>query len=653
MARRDKASRQSRPPAAPFSQDAITPPGVNKPSHESSQAQPRPRAGWRAAYVLVPVALAFLTSANTLFNGFASDDQQQVLNSPFIKDFSNLPEAFTTSVWTFGSTDIKYAVDSFYRPIFNVLFTVNYALFGTSPWGWHLTNVLIHCAVTLLVFLTLSEFTGKKWVALTASALFAVHPAHAESIAWISGVTDPLMSLFLLPTFYCYLLYHRTGRKYLLGVAALTYLLGLLSKETAIGMPLIIAYCELIHFKGGATLRRRLLSLAAMGGLFAVPTLIYFLLRYNALNKLLFGGEPIYPLGYVFKSIPLVVVKYLKLMLIPSGYSYQHLTEFVGSVASVKFIAPLALIAAIAAAVILAGSRWLKFSAAWFIVWLAPALAILRQYDQEYLVQERYLYLPSMGFCLALALGIEYVARRNLFKLSGQRAAIAATTVLVLVWSVVNVLQNRVWKNNITLYQNCVAVEPRSAQARAALALAYFELGRASEAESLARAAIEIDPQYLGAYMNLSYQAHRLGRTPEAVQMIERGITATPESPLTRNKLATAYLNLGLLYSQLKQPARAESNIHRSIEMWARPAAWFHAGEFYFTQGRFEEAASMFELTERHISRNFAPIYLSLASTYERLNQRDKARSAYQQYLAVASPGTTDYSNVVRRLSQL
>src|SRR6185503_3228338 len=153
---------------------------------------------WRGVYALIPGAFALLVSINTLWNGFASDDGQQVLKNDFIKTFSNLPRAFTSSVWSFTTSDIIFTVDPYYRPLFTSLFTINYAIFGTKAWGWHLINLLMHVSVTLLVFLVIKEATERKWTALIAATLFAVHPVHAESVAWVSGVTDPLLALFLL-----------------------------------------------------------------------------------------------------------------------------------------------------------------------------------------------------------------------------------------------------------------------------------------------------------------------------------------------------------------------------------------------------------------------------------------------------------------------
>src|SRR5262249_8597604 len=116
---------------------------------------------WRNIYMIVPAIIAFATAANSLGNYFATDDLEQVLSNPFIKRLGNIPAAFTGSVWSFNSTDIIFTVDSYFRPIFSVLFTINYALFGTMPWGWHLVNVIIHSAATVLVFIVVRELTER------------------------------------------------------------------------------------------------------------------------------------------------------------------------------------------------------------------------------------------------------------------------------------------------------------------------------------------------------------------------------------------------------------------------------------------------------------------------------------------------------------
>src|SRR5262249_51080902 len=159
---------------------------------------------WHKAYVLVPAALALATSLNTLRDGFAYDDLYQVLDNDAIKQVKNLPFAFTSGVWAFLDKN-TWNWNTYFRPLFTSLFTINYAMFGISAWGWHLVNVLIHAAVAFFVFAVCAEITGRNWPAITAAAIFAVHPVHAESVAFLSGITDPLIALFLLPAFYFYL----------------------------------------------------------------------------------------------------------------------------------------------------------------------------------------------------------------------------------------------------------------------------------------------------------------------------------------------------------------------------------------------------------------------------------------------------------------
>lgn len=627
---------------------------------ESEQASRKEVSGstavsgrWRGVYALVPVIIALITSINSLWNDFASDDLEQVLGNTFIKQLGNLPAAFTASVWSFTAADVVFTVDPYFRPIFSSLFTLNYALFGTTPWGWHLVSVLIHAGVTLLVFAVSREVTERNWVAALTATLFAVHPAHAESVAWVSGVTDPLMVLLLLPAFYFYLRFRKQGAKYLLGCALAFFFLALLSKETALALPVVVAYCELFHFKGEASFTQRLVRASRLLALFAIPTAIYVLMRYYALGTLVFSGQPRYPLVPSLLTIPLAILKYLGLMLIPWGYSYQHYTDFVETAGSALFLAPLALLVAIAAGVALLKSRALTFGAVWFIVMLAPALVALRQFEPAYLLQERYLYAPSIGICLAIALGIEWLAARDWFGSRGRVVAAALAVLLVLVWGAVFMRQNRVWDDTVTVYKNSVAVSPRAPLAHVLLSRSYYDAGRPRAAEAEARAALDLDSRCPTAYMNLSYFARMSGKLDKACEYLENGISAVPEGTMTRHDVATMYLNLGLLYGQRKMFELGEQKLLRSIEISPRAVAWYYTGQFYSDQGRFEDARAMYEQTLGHVPRWFAPIHLRLGLTYEALEDTSRAEMEYEKYLELAPPEAPDREGVSKHLTAL
>jgi tetratricopeptide (TPR) repeat protein len=609
--------------------------------------------GWRGVYIFVPLIIALGASINSLWNYFASDDLEQVLGNTFIKHLSNLPAAFTTSVWSFTTADIVFTVDPYFRPIFTSLFTLNYALFGNIPWGWHLINILIHAGVTLLVFVVSKEIVEREWVSALAATLFAVHPAHAESVAWVSGITDPLMMLLLLPSFYFYLRFRKSGAWYLLGSSVAFFFLALLSKETAVALPVIVAYCEIFHFKGAEPATKRLLRASTIMGLFAIPTAIYLLMRYNALGTLVFGGQPRYPLVPSLLTVPLAILKYLGLMMIPWGYSYQHYTDFVERAASIGFLVPFVVVLLIAAAVMLLKSKVVTFGAVWFIVMLAPALAALRQFEPAYLLQERYLYAPSIGLCLVIALGIERLAARDWFGLRGRLVAAGVSVLLIFVWGAVFIRQNRVWDDTVTVYQNSVAVSPRSPIAYVLLSRSYYDAGRPREAAAAARAALDLDSRCATAYLNLSYYARMSGKLDKACEYLENGISAVPEGTMTRHDLATMYLNLGLLYGQRKMYELGEQKLLRSIQISPRPVAWYYAGQFYSDQGRFEDARGMYEQTLGQVPRWFATIHLRLGVTYEALGNTSQAEAAFEKYLELAPAEAPEREGVRKHLMTL
>ncbi len=613
----------------------------------------RSQAGWRRVYALVPVIIALITSSNSLLNYFASDDLEQVLGNTFIKQLGNLPAAFTTNVWSFTAADIIFTADPYFRPIFSSLFILNYGLFGTAPWGWHLVNVLMHAGVTLAVFGVSREVTERSWVAALAATLFAVHPAHAESVAWVSGVTDPLMVLLMLPAFYFYLRFRKRGAKYLLGCALAFFFLALLSKETAVALPVVVVYCELFHFKGEALFTQRLIRASRLLALFAIPTAIYVLMRYHALGTLVFSGQPRYPLVPSLLTIPLAILKYLGLMLIPWGYSHQHYTAFVETAGSALFLAPLALLVAIAIGVALLKSRALTFGAVWFIVMLAPALAALREFEPAYLLQERYLYAPSIGICLAIAVGIEWLAARDWFGSRGRAVAAALAVLVVLVWAAIFMRQNRVWDDTVTVYRNSVAVSPRAPLAHMLLSRSYYEAGRPREAEAEARAALDLDSRCASAYMGLSYYARMSGKLDKACEYLEDGISAVPEGTMTRHDLATLYLNLGLLYGHRKMFELGEQRLLRSIEISPRAGAWYSTGQFYSDQGRFEDARAMYEQTLGHVPSWFAPIHLRLGATYEALGDTPRAEAEFEKYLELAPSEAPERENVRKHITDL
>src|SRR6476620_8766508 len=148
--------------------------------------------------LLVLLALvSFGIFANSLSGGFVYDDNRQILRNPLIQEPSLYGQALVSDVWAF-KCDGKIAASNYYRPTFVAGLIVNYRLFGTSRFGWHLLNVLLHVGSCLLGFLLLRRWNISRNAAFAVALVFAVHPLHVESVAWISGSPDLLLSIAFL-----------------------------------------------------------------------------------------------------------------------------------------------------------------------------------------------------------------------------------------------------------------------------------------------------------------------------------------------------------------------------------------------------------------------------------------------------------------------
>jgi len=159
------------------------------------------------------LGITFLAFSNTLVNGFAYDDTTQILENVFIRDLRNVPKALVTETWYWRVQQDQdpNAQDKpttpYYRPTFVIYLMAMWALFGNWAPGWHVGNVALHLIAVFFAFKVLQRFTGDSRLSGIGALIFAVHPLRTESVAWISGVTDPLLAVFLLPSLLFYMRY--------------------------------------------------------------------------------------------------------------------------------------------------------------------------------------------------------------------------------------------------------------------------------------------------------------------------------------------------------------------------------------------------------------------------------------------------------------
>ncbi|MEO7652582.1 MAG: tetratricopeptide repeat protein [Bryobacteraceae bacterium] len=451
---------------------------------------------------IVPAAVLILTAAvyaSCLSFEFVHDDHAQIVGTRQFKSWRYAPSYFTRGVWAWQSPT---AFVPYYRPAFQLWMLVNYKLFGEDPLWWHLTSVLMHLAVTLLVYLLALRWTKDQFTAGLAAALFGLHPAHLESVAWPSGITDPLAAFFVLLSLLCYLRAWRAAALACYGVA-------ILAKEVALVLPVLVFVYEWFHSEKETRLRRALTGCA----IFLPVAVLYFAARFAAIGWHRIGATPM-PLASLILTLPSILSFYLKHLIWPVNLSYFYMTPG-------PAIMPAALLAAAAAAVWLLARRsaWIAIGALWTVAALVPVFEI-RVFNPNDALHDRYLYLPSVGFCLMLS-----VVLRRL------PMPVATTVPILAALAYGTVSQARYWENNQALFERAVTLTPRHAIANQCMGTVMFLRKRYSVAADYYRRAIEIQPNMADAIYGVGRSYYALGMAAESERYFLRYIAQRPRDP--------------------------------------------------------------------------------------------------------------------------
>jgi tetratricopeptide (TPR) repeat protein len=471
------------------------------------------RRRWLAPAVM---ALTFLAYVPSLAYEFVSDDKNQIARNIQLQSWEFVPRYFTGHVWAqMADYSARY-----YRPLFMLWLRFNHAFFGTEPWGWHFSTVLAHVAATGLLFLLVRRLTGESAVALPAALIFGLHPVHLESVAWVSGVTDPLMFLAILGSLLCYLRWQQNPRGTWLALSALLYLAALLVKETALAtLPLLLLL---------AWRKRQEVSFAAALLPFGCVSLFYLGLRLWALHGLGVPQQSI-PLRQMLLTWPMMVGHYLKHLLLPVGLSGFYPSNVLSATTLPGFWIPLAVVVAALAAV-------------WFLVRklepgaerdtgvfaavlsVAPLLLALNlnRLDRDNFLHDRYLYLTSAGFAILLALALR--------RLATPRLNAVAVIIIALLLGGLTVAQESIWTDNVSLYRRATETVPQRGVYRRLLADNLAMRGRCGEAIPVYEQVVASDPANWTALSNLGQCYLLLGDIEAGERYLERA-AATGNDP--------------------------------------------------------------------------------------------------------------------------
>ena len=494
-----------------------------------------------------------LLYANTLLNGFVYDDYAIIVENKFIQDtLTNLPAFFSQSYFKVAAGEASY------RPVATLSYYLIYAVAGLNPFLYHLFSLIVHLANIILTYLLISHMTKNRSIALMAAALFAAHPALTEAVNVISYNEDLLAALFFLLAFWLYLKARDNDLKSSrinYGLSLFFFLLGLLSKEMAITLPVIII---LYDVSLGDESGRRSLSLQSIiktitdrglvyGGYLAV-SLFYLVIRFFIIYDPQEATTPLH--GTLLERIiylPGHIFNFIELAFYPTNLTAEYVFAYPDSFFAfsnlIGFVVVVVL--AITSFLIFKRSRIVFFVIWWFFLTLFPVYNIIPIFNP---FAERYLYIPLVGFCILAAVVIQKLFYQRFSDNTLAKSLGTLSVVAILISYAMSTIQrNRIWRDNLTLWSETVITTPQSSIAHGNLGSAYQGLGRLAEASAAYHKAIELQSDSYKAFYNLGVLHESQGALKEAITNYSRVIAINPAFIDAHYNLANIYHKQGLL----------------------------------------------------------------------------------------------------------
>jgi protein O-mannosyl-transferase len=616
----------------------------NQISDNDTQSSP---FAWSRNLILgVILSVTFLAFANSIFNGFAYDDTTQILQNQLIRSWSNLPDALTKEVWFWRVLQDKDPnkqmgpTTPYYRPVFIVYLMAGWSVFKDSAAPWHLANIVMHLLAVLFVFKILERVTGDLRLTSIATLLFAVHPLRSESVAWISGSTDLFLALFLLPSFFYYMRYRDDGRLANLLYSLLLFLLATFSKEPAVALPIFIGAYEIFILNQQHPLLARVKSGLQFFMVFFLVTVFYFIMRFNALGFILSDKNyKAYPRAEVILTIPLVIVKYIGLLFFPFNLSIFHQTEMVKSPLSLGFILPLLLVLALVAGLWqLRHSIIARFAILWFAIHLLPVLN-LSAFAEDFLVQERYVYIPSLGFSLLIAMALVKIPIEKYLAFSSRRTAQAAVVILIaLLFTGKTMAQNSTWKDDLTLWSHGAEVASEQPMPNFILGHYYVKLQQPPKVIEVLEHYVTLKPDNPMVLTNLANSHLQMfefnkdsSHLRRGIELCEQGLRLTDTS-----QNAALWDTLGHVYtydSEFKNYQKARAYFTRAIQLEPDlTIAYFHMGATFAKETNWGEAIRYLEAA-RQQEPDFPDTRKFLGYAYSNIGENQKALDELNAYL--------------------
>ncbi len=570
--------------------------------------------------------------------------------------------------WAWTSSTLGH-----WHPVTFMSYMLDASLFGAGPVGFHLTNVALHTANVLLLFALLLTATGAPWRSAFIAAAFAIHPARAESVAWIAERKDVLSAFFALLALLSFVRWVKTNRIAFYGLALFCFLLAGASKAIVVTLPCLLLLLDLWPLER-VQLREAAPWKVAVNWLRLVPEKLPFLavsagVSYAAVwasaDDYAFRSLDQLSFGYRIANAAVGYATYLRALAWPAGFGafYPHLGDALPSVTIAASTALLLACTCVACAC--ARTRPHLFVGwFWFLGLIVPVSGLFQVGEQA--MADRYTYLATVGLfiCIAWTLAELVEIRRS------TRTAIATgCAALIALYAVAGWRQTRLWRSTIPLYEHTLRVTPENAFVHQVLGNAYMAADRYEDGEAQFALALGRHPGQSDWMNKLGYSIFLQGRHEEAELQFLRLLETDPTFPDTHN-------NLGLVYLEMKRfrraaghfseaakrlPTHAEPQLNWGAALAAlgdregagvhfraaaeldpeRPEPYLNLGASALDDGRYEEAAEHFGRAVELDPSN-AAAHANLARTYRALGLTHGAERHEAEATRAAGPAARE-----------
>lgn len=542
--------------------------------------------------------------------------------------------------WTLKGVVFAFCHSDFQNwvPLTTLSHMADYQLYGLNAGGHHFTNVLLHTISAIVLFLVFHQMTGALWRSAFIAALFAVHPLHVESVAWVAERKDTLGGLFFMLTLWAYVRYVReSGRRWTRLVLFIFFALGLMAKPIVITLPfvcLLLDYWPLNRFaRTNEPIAGRPNTVLSRFGRLLVEKIPLLVLSAACALVTVLAEKPniasteTLPVFFRVQNALVAYAVYLEQTFWPIklGLPYPYPA---GGLPVWKVVVSFILLAAVFVWVIRERRKrpFLLVGWLWWVGMLVPVIGLVQVGEQAH--ADRHMYLPQIGLSLMVVWLVAEFASTGRKRLC--LGGIGMVAVLLL--AVAARRQCSFWKNSASLWLHTLAVTSGNCVAHYNFGNVLLREKRWDEAIAHFRTATEIRPDYVPAYNNWANALLSEGQVNQAVDRLQMAIALQPNSPEPENNLGGVLVRNGQIDEAIIHFQKAVANNPRFA------VAYDNLGSALVRKGQWDEAVVQFEKAVA-VDPAFAPAHIDLGNVLLQKGRTEEAINHFRKAVFLA-PGS-------------